>query len=742
MRNNYPRHLLGDKPINSPDDDALGLSSFADALAISLTQMAPEEGLVLSVEGEWGSGKTSALELMHKRIVIRELARERKLSLEQVEGRTWSAIEAEWVELKDIRQTHIVRFNPWNFSGQENLVKAFFREVGLAIGHPPNGAVAKAIKKVSDYLPSVGFLVGGGVGLATGGVAAGGVGSGAGRAVAESAQRKLNKTRSLEELKSELSDALRKSEKVIVVVIDDLDRLLPSEMRALFSLVKSLGDLPTVRYVLSFDRNVVISALAKGLDGVEAEFLEKIVQVPLKLPPPWNHEIRALFFDKLNSTIGESEPSDPERWRHVYTGAVAPYFETPRDVARFTNTFRVIWPNVVGDVDLTDLIILVVLQIFEPAMFDIVFQNIELLSGEEISWDDKKIVSRFDTEKANDPEAAKKALSHLFPVLAKEWNSHTFDRDVYLRKREQRRICTREYYRNYFLFGRDSDQVSREEIEMVLSDARPQIKISELVERLGSRQTRKGASRIASLLEQIFESVFAKPLLTEPVTSALLSLSDDLIKREDRVWELFVRDNIERLESIIVYGLEPLTTAERVDRVMTVARSADGLSLGARVIDRLAGYHGLFGGKAKHDDERYVEEAIILKAAKIVLARIRKSAKNGTLLSEVSATRLLFIWMRWANPSEVRKWISTQIRFDAQALRLAEIIPQSSYQSGGDGSKVVRFFKAKDFEPIVDLGRLKTQLDRIARKAGSDSDASRIRSEFLDAETAGNSSGF
>jgi hypothetical protein len=70
-------------------------------------------------------------------------------------------------------------------------------------------------------------------------------------------------------------------------------------MRAIFFLVKSLGDLPNVLYVLSFDREAVVEALQKGLESVEPDFLEKIIQVPLKLPPPWQAEIRKLFFDRL-----------------------------------------------------------------------------------------------------------------------------------------------------------------------------------------------------------------------------------------------------------------------------------------------------------------------------------------------------------------------------------------------------------------------------------------------------------
>lgn len=38
--------LFGDRPITHPQNDTFGLTSFADALATSLLQMSPKDGLV------------------------------------------------------------------------------------------------------------------------------------------------------------------------------------------------------------------------------------------------------------------------------------------------------------------------------------------------------------------------------------------------------------------------------------------------------------------------------------------------------------------------------------------------------------------------------------------------------------------------------------------------------------------------------------------------------------------------
>ena len=736
------RNLVGDRPIKSENEDVLGFGSFADALAKSLMEMAPDEGLVISVEGVWGAGKTSALELTQRRIIIRELARELKKTIEEIERRDWTSVEADWGARKETRHTHIIRFNPWNFSGQENLVRAFFTEVGAVIGHPSNGAIARAIKRITDYLPSTGTVVGGGIAAVSAGLPAAGVGATAGGAIGESIRRVLATSDSLESAKQALGDALRQSDKRIVVIIDDLDRLLPSEMRAIFSLVKSLGDLPNVLYVLSFDRESVAEALQKGLEPVESEFLEKIIQVPLKLPPPWQAEIRKLFFDRLNVIIGEAVPNDIGRWQRIFHDVVAPYIETPRDVVRFSNTLQVIWPNVEGDIDLADLIGLTILQLFDSSVYDRVFENIEVLAGEAVSFEDDKIfAARFDPKDANKPIAAKKALAHLFPKLAKGWNEHISDGTVYLRKREQRRICTQEYYRNYFLFGRDPDRVSRGEIEVILQEKNPAEHFADLIKRLGDKKSRRGASRVGAFLDQILEVVFAKPILTDAVVSTILDFSDDLINREDRVWEIFVTDNFQRLESILIFGLEPLPAEERVQRVRLIGSYHAGITLAVAAIDRLAGQHGLYGGNAKHESEQLISRDVIVEVLSGVLERIRQIARDGTLLSTPRPMRLIWTWKRWTSSDEVKSWLSEQMKSDDAILRLADVLPNISYQSGGDGQKEIRSFKAETYQEILDVPKFKKRLKGVAAKTGNTS-TTRIWSEFLAAERAGKDSTF
>jgi hypothetical protein len=81
------------------------------------------------------------------------------------------------------------------------------------------------------------------------------------------------------------------------------------------------------------------------------------------------------------------------------------------------------------------------------------------------------------------------------------------------------------------------------------------------------------------------------------------------------------------------------------------------------------------------------------------------------------------------------------MKSDDVVLRLAEVLPNISYQSGGDGQKEMRSFKAETYQEILDVPKFKARLEAVAAKTG-DTAIRRVYSEFLEAEKAGKDSRF
>lgn len=105
MSKKTPKHLFSsDRPINYQSEDLLGRVGFADSLALAIKGWTGNDSLVIALYGPWGSGKSSI-----KNMVL-ELLRKAKKEC-----------------------PFIVEFTPWQWSGQEQLAEAFFREIGTVL---------------------------------------------------------------------------------------------------------------------------------------------------------------------------------------------------------------------------------------------------------------------------------------------------------------------------------------------------------------------------------------------------------------------------------------------------------------------------------------------------------------------------------------------------------------------------------------------------------------------------------
>ncbi len=63
---------LADSPIEESDDDRFGRSPWAGRVAETIAAQRDASSLVVGIYGPWGDGKTSALNLIHKKLEVTE----------------------------------------------------------------------------------------------------------------------------------------------------------------------------------------------------------------------------------------------------------------------------------------------------------------------------------------------------------------------------------------------------------------------------------------------------------------------------------------------------------------------------------------------------------------------------------------------------------------------------------------------------------------------------------------------
>jgi energy-coupling factor transporter ATP-binding protein EcfA2 len=142
----------------------------------------------------------------------------------------------------------------------------------------------------------------------------------------------------LSELQKAL-DGLRSADpdRRIVVLIDDLDRCLPSKVVEVLESIKVMLDVPGFVFVLALDELVVEQAIqsyyGQNYSVPSKDYIKKLVQVEFRLPPLRTQDV-VNYVQILQRRIGQIGGKASQTLAQVVPIAVG---DNPRDVKRFVN---------------------------------------------------------------------------------------------------------------------------------------------------------------------------------------------------------------------------------------------------------------------------------------------------------------------------------------------------------------------------------------------------------------------
>lgn len=239
--------------------DYLGLEVVAQAVT-DVVCADNSEPITVGLHGPWGSGKSSLL----------------------------SQVRA---NLKLADKTIVVEVNPWEFGAQEDVKGTI---IATVLDKLIQKAGSSKTKKLKDLVERISWT----------------------RAAAAVASGALTMSWSLKELalaltprpadgppttlagfRDDFAAALNEIEQHrVVLLIDDLDRCLPSATLATLEAVKLFLAVPKMAFVVAADQTMVREAIAVGLgetrrgEAFARDYLDKIVQVPVTLPQPTLHD--------------------------------------------------------------------------------------------------------------------------------------------------------------------------------------------------------------------------------------------------------------------------------------------------------------------------------------------------------------------------------------------------------------------------------------------------------------------
>jgi predicted KAP-like P-loop ATPase len=650
--------MLNDRSIQTPDEDYYGLDPFARALAISISNMAAPEGVVLAVNGPWGSGKSGVINLIEHHL------------------------RAE-VESSRLR---IVRFSPWWFAGAEALTRAFFEAFNAALDGALQGKVRKRAKEalgaVYQRLKPLKQIGAVGTNVA----AQAPIGSAA-VAVMDYGMELLGVTRAIEKEFELLAKVLRSQNKRFLVVVDDIDRLDPEDAILVFRLVKSIGRLPNVIYLLAFHREVADRHLRRRFESSASEYLEKIVQVSYELPIPTPEALLRTLLGEIGGTLpGAETPRDITRFGNLLHDCVAPWLRTPRDVVRLANAMRVGWPVVSGEVDAADFMALEALKLAHPGTYRSVQLNPQILCDAQSTLGSRgreKVAGHYDVMLLSDvPEAERAvlrtALRRLFPRLDNVWGNVLYDEHSAREWHRNRLVCSRAHFDTYFRLAPGERAVPAAEVNALLSKLDDIQYVRTVFRRaLALHRQLDGRTRASLLLDELTIQALEIPAKVVPnLLRALFEIADDLdvIEDQDRSF-MGIADNQLRLHWLLnPLVLDRLDLGQRSALLTSVAESAQIgwlVDLARRCVN---------ANRPKEGQEDLIHRGPITDDAatenlrNAALEAMRTAARVGTLLRHRRVVTLLHAWANFADDdgAQVRRWTNAALESDAAVVRLAE----------------------------------------------------------------------
>ena len=222
-------YFIADEEIGDEKDDLLASEAQAKSFAETVLASGAHPGLVFGVDGPWGIGKTSFINLAE---------------------RYWASAEDKVI---------VCRFEPLRYASEPDLADRLIRDLSAAIQRkvfapefrPAASRYSRLIKGKAD----VSFL---GFKLSL-----------------EPSQE------TVDELLDDIDEVLRRIGRRVIIVIDDLDRLDARTTNNVLFATRRTFKLSQATYVLCYDTEILAGSKEEGSRA--REFLEKFVTVKLSL---------------------------------------------------------------------------------------------------------------------------------------------------------------------------------------------------------------------------------------------------------------------------------------------------------------------------------------------------------------------------------------------------------------------------------------------------------------------------
>jgi len=738
------RHLFSpDRPITSREEDRLDRRAFAEEIARAVREWKGKDSLVIALYGSWGVGKSSI-----KNMVIDALR---------------AAPE----------EASVVDFNPWQIADRTQLSQAFFDEIGIAVGKGPVASQKKqkeAAKKWNRYaarlrsggtlfslivnpirwtlLISAALLFGLSAPLLRPVAIAFGViytlialltWSSKFTEQLAAFHESGAKDQSLEDVKAAVRKQLSGVSMPILVVIDDLDRLTPSELLEMLQLVKANGDFPNLVYLLLCDREIVEKHISGVMNAPEGrDYLEKIVQVAFDVPLIDRKSVHEVLFDGLSTLLADvrfSKHFDQTRWGNIFYGGLEQYFGTLRQVNRFLSSlsFHTSLFKSEGsfEVNAIDLIALEALRMYEPDLYQALPASKDLLTAVSDfgmgkgDQERQKLNAILNTVPTTRQEGARELIKRLFPPA--EWafgGSHygSGSADPWYR---ELRVCSEDVFDRYFHFIVPKGDLSQATVDRLLLATADRDALREELNSLAGKNLLEVAMDRLEAYKQHIPIGHAVAFVT-----AMFDIGDQL--SSDDVGILGMSSALHAQRIILWYLKQEPDPLKRAVALKVAIQETGGLNLPVRFTG--------FIEPSPHGDtpvEEFVPAEALQQFKGICVAKIASTLNLRPLpdLLVKNLLGLLYHWRAWAGPDGPRALCEDLIQTSDGLLQfLRAFVVRARGHALADHVVTSSFYiRRDDIEAFLQFDLVESKVNSLPTEARLSAEDERAVSAFRDA---------
>lgn len=398
--------------------DLLERKSIINQLYNAILQSKPDGKFVISLEGEWGSGKTTIINNVKKQLI----------------------------KTKD-NIIIIDEFDPWSYSDQRSLFYNMFDIIIKKSGLKYNSLAAKQMaEEISENI----------------------FGTQKSTRVLKTFFENQN---DIVNLKNKINNYLRLCGKKVVFFIDNIDRIESDNIILLFKLVGNILDFNRVTYVLSFDNDRIRKIFNNDLN-IDYKYLKKVIQMQIRVPEVNEKALNNLFRKSFNNLLVKyGEDKENLNYYDCIINFMCEQKIDVRDFKRFINS--VISSVFSGSKYLNkrDLMIIEYVRLYNLPLYQEIYQNRIYFISHDKRQDTEAYNTSFNKEKFNqnakdffeelfsneNNSAFKNILAEVFPYVKKYNDNHDLEYDgisapdySYSDITKNKRICSAKYFDLYF----------------------------------------------------------------------------------------------------------------------------------------------------------------------------------------------------------------------------------------------------------------------------------------------------